>query len=110
MERAINETERRRAKQLAFNEANGIVPRGVQKPISDILEARSGKAARGKGPNRKVAESGSPAYGTLDPEQIQSEIRRLEKEMFSRARELEFELAAQLRDQVQHLKEQLLCT
>jgi len=110
IERALAETKRRRDRQLAFNEAHGITPRGVVKPIVDVMEgARSeapGKpAARG---GKKQGSVGSGMGPAATPEQIAKEIRRLEAAMLKHARELEFEEAAACRDAIQGLKERLL--
>ena len=111
MQRAIDETERRRAKQIAFNEAHGIVPRGVKKDVKDILEgavvpgARSGKR-RGLA---KAAEDGGRYESELrSPSEINKRIRQLEEKMYALARDLEFEAAAQVRDEIQSLRDKLL--
>jgi excinuclease ABC subunit B len=105
MERAIKETERRRAKQVAHNEQHRITPVGIQKRVMDILEARY---APGKAGNRKrqmVAEPYS-AYdiGELASQDIWKTITRLEEKMFQCAKDLEFEEAAKIRDQIAKLK------
>ncbi|WP_210395025.1 excinuclease ABC subunit UvrB [Motiliproteus sediminis] len=107
MQRAIDETDRRRDKQLAFNQANGITPKGVTKSVADIMEGArvpGKKAGRGA---RKVAES-SPVYQTdpaaLSAKELSREINRLEDQMYQAAKNLEFEKAAQYRDQLQALK------
>ncbi|HEX5345468.1 MAG TPA: excinuclease ABC subunit UvrB [Duganella sp.] len=104
MERAIGETERRRAKQIAFNEANGIVPRGVKKIIKDMIDGvYSEKAAK---EDLEVAQE-TAKYEAMSEKQISKEIKRLEKAMLDHAKNLEFEKAAQVRDQLHHLKQQL---
>ncbi|TFW13923.1 excinuclease ABC subunit UvrB [Duganella callida] len=104
MERAIGETERRRAKQIAFNEANGIVPRGVKKIIKDMIDGvYSEKEAKEV---LQVAQE-TAKYESMSEKQISKEIKRLEKAMLDYARNLEFEKAAQVRDQLHHLKQQL---
>jgi excinuclease ABC subunit B len=104
MERAIGETERRRAKQIAFNAANGITPRGVHKIIKDMIDGvYSPQEAREE---REVAESAAK-YEAMSEKQISKEIKRLEKLMLDHAKNLEFEKAAQVRDQLHKLKEQL---
>ena len=104
MRRAIEETERRRKKQMAYNEARGITPLGIRKAVADILEARHDpRHAKGRR-ERKLAEPAAPIY--LDsPEAVARQIERLEKEMYAKARDLEFEEAARLRDRIQELKE-----
>ncbi|MBP1203965.1 excinuclease ABC subunit B [Duganella sp. 1411] len=104
MERAIGETERRRAKQIAFNAANGIVPRGVSKSIKDMIDGvYSPQDARD---NRQVAQEAAK-YESMSEKQISKEIKRLEKAMLDHAKNLEFEKAAQVRDQLHGLKQQL---
>nr|WP_315261396.1 excinuclease ABC subunit UvrB [uncultured Duganella sp.] len=104
MERAIGETERRRAKQIAFNEANGIVPRGVKKIIKDMIDGvYSEKEAKEV---LEVAQE-TAKYESMSEKQISKEIKRLEKAMLDHAKNLEFEKAAQVRDQLHHLKQQL---
>jgi excinuclease ABC subunit B len=111
MQRAIGETDRRRLKQLAFNAANGIVPRGVVKDIQDILEGATVPGARSnkrKGMAKAAEESARYEAQLQSPEQIGKRIRQLEEKMYQCARELEFEAAAQLRDDIQKLRERLL--
>jgi excinuclease ABC subunit B len=104
MEKAIGETERRRAKQIAFNQANGITPRGVHKVIKDMIDGvYSPEQAREE---LAVAET-SAKYEAMSEKQISKEIKRLEKQMLDHAKNLEFEKAAQVRDQLHKLKEQL---
>ncbi len=112
MRRALDETQRRREKQLAFNEEHGITPRGIQKGVTDVMEgaraqgADGDSAPRGKG-KRKPARPGQGAATATDlkPEAIVRQIKRLEGEMFKRARNLEFEEAARLRDEIERLKQ-----
>ncbi|MES2162766.1 MAG: excinuclease ABC subunit UvrB [Pseudomonadota bacterium] len=104
MERAIGETERRRAKQIAFNTANGIVPRGVHKVIRDMIDGvYSPQDAKEE---LQVAQE-TAKYESMSEKQISKEIKRLEKTMLDHAKNLEFEKAAQVRDQLHHLKQQL---
>ncbi|RFP20501.1 excinuclease ABC subunit UvrB [Duganella sp. BJB488] len=104
MERAIGETERRRAKQIAFNTANGIVPRGVHKVIRDMIDGvYSPQDAKEE---LQVAQE-TAKYESMSEKQISKEIKRLEKAMLDHAKNLEFEKAAQVRDQLHHLKQQL---
>lgn len=102
MRRAIDETERRRARQQAFNAANGITPRGVVKRIKDIIDgvynADDAKA------ELKVAEERA-RYEDMSEKQIAREIKRLEKQMLEHAKNLEFEKAAAARDQLAKLRE-----
>jgi excinuclease ABC subunit B len=102
MKRAIDETERRRAKQIAFNEANGITPKGVQKKIKDMIDGVYSNAA-----TRNMAEAEETAkIEGMSEKQISKEIKRLEKLMIDHAKNLEFEKAAQVRDQLHILKQQ----
>jgi excinuclease ABC subunit B len=111
MQRAIDETERRRNKQIAFNEANGIVPRGVKKDIRDILEGATVPGARSnkrRAAAKAAEESGKYESELRSPSEINKRIRQLEEKMMQCARDLEFEAAAQLRDQIQTLRQRLL--
>lgn len=111
MQRAIDETERRRAKQIAFNEQHGIVPQGVKKDVQDILEGAvvPGSRSRKRGAAAKAAEENARYEAQLNsPSEITKRIRQLEEKMFELARDLEFEAAAQLRDEIQKLRERLL--
>jgi excinuclease ABC subunit B len=103
MGRAIDETERRRAKQVAYNQAHGITPRTVEKAVADIMEG-----AHPGGPMRadryaKVAEEVAE-YAGLSPVQMAKRIKELEKQMYQHARDLEFEEAARIRDRIRELE------
>ena len=110
MQAAIDETDRRRTKQVEFNEAHGIVPRSVARPIVDVLEGARSDAAekesrgKGKGKGSRVAEE-AVDYRTLEPAQIAKKLQQLEQKMYQHARDLEFEDAARVRDQIRQLKE-----
>ncbi|WP_299315705.1 excinuclease ABC subunit UvrB [uncultured Halomonas sp.] len=111
MRRAMEETERRRAKQIAFNEEHGITPTTVTRSVADILEAAQAPGRKGKGRRgeRKVAEPEAiydPA--DLSPQQLAQELTRVEDAMFEAAQNLEFEEAARLRDRLHQLKERQL--
>ena len=111
MERAIGETERRRNKQIAFNEANGIIPKGVFKDVQDILEGATVPGSRSKkrkGMAQAAEESARYENELRSPSEITKRIRQLEEKMYALARDLEFEAAAQLRDEIQKLRDRLL--
>lgn len=106
MKAAIEETDRRRAKQVEYNTEHGIVPRSTVRPIVDILEgardaANDEPTRRGKG--RRVAEPAED-YRSLSQAQIAARLKALEMRMYQHARDLEFEDAARLRDEIHKLK------
>lgn len=101
MQRAIDETERRRAKQIAYNELHGITPTAIKKKVSDVMDLGQDADLP------KVAEKIKLAKGKT-PYQLQAEIKQLKQKMLQHAKDLEFELAAQLRDQIHQLREALL--
>ena len=101
MQKAIDETERRRAKQIAHNEAHGITPKGVSKRIKDIIDGVFDLETAQK--ELKVAQE-LAHYQHLDAKVLTREIKQLEKEMLACARNLEFERAADMRDKLNELK------
>ena len=104
MRRAIGETERRRAKQVAHNAAHGITPQGVTKRIKDIIDGvYNQESAR----QELKAAQNQARYKVMGEKEMTREIKRVEKEMLEAARNLEFEKAAQLRDDLQRLKQRL---
>ncbi|MFC4762327.1 excinuclease ABC subunit UvrB [Dyella koreensis] len=112
MQAAIDETARRREKQVSYNEAHGITPQSVVRRIADIMEgARSEGGSRGRGAKaaraRAVAEQGAD-YAALSADQASAMIKRLEAQMYKHAENLEFEDAARLRDQIHQLREKAL--
>ena len=106
MQRAIEETDRRREVQEAHNLANGIVPTQLSKPITDIMDVGDGRSD-GKTKLRKVGES-TKTYQSLTPAELMANIAELEKKMFQSAKDLEFEKAAGLRDQIEAARTQLV--
>ena len=111
MERAIGETERRRNKQIAFNAVHGITPKGVFKDVQDILEGATVPGSRSKkrrGMAQAAEESARYENELRSPSEIAKRIRQLEEKMYQLARDLEFEAAAQLRDEIHKLRERLL--
>ncbi|HEY0878116.1 MAG TPA: excinuclease ABC subunit UvrB [Zeimonas sp.] len=102
MRRAIDETERRRTKQIAFNASRGIVPRGVRKQVRDMIDGVY-DATQSRIDLRAAQEQSR--YETLGEKGLAREIRRLEKAMLEHAKNLEFEKAAQTRDQLAALKQ-----
>jgi len=101
MQRAIDETNRRRRKQLEYNVRHGITPRGIQKAVTDIMEGA--RAVAPAPAQKRGGKSRTPA--DLRPEALVKEIKKLETEMYRRARNLEFEDAARLRDEIEQLKQ-----
>jgi excinuclease ABC subunit B len=103
MKKAIGETERRRARQIAYNEAHGITPRSIVKKVRDLIDGvyseKAGKEAEKLELQRAQVED-------MSEKDIAKEIKRLEKQMLEHARNLEFEKAARVRDQLALLKEQ----
>ncbi len=101
MKAAMDETERRRNVQMAFNEANGIVPKGVTKRIKDIIDGVYDKDEALR--ERKVLQE-QASYESLSEKQIAKEMKRLEKAMHDSAKNLEFEKAGEYRDQLKALR------
>ncbi|MDP4598805.1 MAG: excinuclease ABC subunit UvrB [Pseudomonadales bacterium] len=106
MRRAIDETERRRERQEAHNTANNIIPFGVRRMVTDIMEGARESARNKRG---KVAEGkGSYTLGSMTQAEIEKQIAVLEKSMFQAAKNLAFEDAANLRDQIEELRQQFV--
>ena len=107
MQRALDEMERRRTVQLAFNREHGITPAGIHKSVPDVME---GAYATGPGKVRilrKVAEE-FREYRDLTSDQVMAEVKKLEDQMYAHARDLEFEQAAKIRDHVEDIKARFL--
>ncbi|WP_440863879.1 excinuclease ABC subunit UvrB [Symbiopectobacterium purcellii] len=107
MQRAIQETERRREKQQTYNEAHGIVPTRLNKKIDDILQLGR-PTAKGKGRGSRKAAEPAAEYMVLTPKALEQKIRELEGQMITHAQNLEFEEAAALRDQIHALRERFI--
>ncbi|WP_316674628.1 excinuclease ABC subunit UvrB [uncultured Tolumonas sp.] len=107
MRTAIEETERRRSVQQAFNQEHGITPKGLNKKVVDVMQLGGVTKLSAKASRNKVAEEAAH-YQRLSPDALAKEIKRLENQMFEHARNLEFEQAAGLRDQIHELQQQLL--
>ena len=105
MRRAIDETERRREKQIAHNKAQGITPTTVRKAIADIMEGAHAGAPLPAKEYARVAEI-QAEYAAMTPQQMAKRIKSLEKQMYQHARDLEVEEAARLRVQIQQLRAQ----
>ena len=100
MQRAIDETDRRRNKQIEYNQQHGITPKGIQKSVNDILEgARFGKSS-------KKLPGLSSTYALMTTDELAKKIKLLEKQMHQHAQNMEFELAAKIRDELIQLREQ----
>ncbi|AMO56326.1 excinuclease ABC subunit B [Endozoicomonas montiporae] len=108
MDRAMKETERRRSKQLAHNEKHGITPKSVKKSVADILEGAVTPGKKKGAKARKVAEPAASYDVALTPEAMAKKISELENQMMEHARNLEFEEAASLRDQISRLRDKAL--
>ena len=105
MERAIAETSRRRDKQLIYNQEHNITPRGIVKRIIDVMDVGDSKSGRGKKRFDRAAEDAT-RYDQLNAKQFNAKLKQLENDMYQHARDLEFEQAANLRDQISEIKEQ----
>lgn len=104
MQRAIDETERRRTRQKLFNKQNNITPHGVHKRIKDLIDGVYDSKSETE--HQKVAQI-QARYAAMDETQLAKEIQRLEKAMLEAAKSMEFEQAAQYRDEIKNLKNKL---
>ena len=104
MQRAIDETERRRTTQIEYNETHGITPKGIRKAVADIMEGAHSDSGQSQRRMAKVAEE-YRRYAESDPEALARRIEELEQRMYKHAENLEFEEAARLRDEVRQLRE-----
>ena len=109
MERAINETQRRRDKQLAFNEENGVVPKGIEKSVRDILEGARRMPTRARGARDTKVTNDRASFSqdvmNMTPAALSRKLSQLENTMAEHAKNLEFEEAAAVRDQIAELKQ-----
>ncbi len=103
MQHAIDETDRRRAKQIDFNKAHGITPKGITKAITDILDGAYTDKKTISRTYQTVAEDVAE-YKTMTPELLMKKIKKMEEKMYQHARDLEFEEAAQVRDEIHKMK------
>ncbi|HOY22890.1 MAG TPA: excinuclease ABC subunit UvrB [Cellvibrio sp.] len=110
MKRAIDETNRRREKQIEHNTLNNITPKGIRKSVQDIMETSvvPGAGSRAARNRAAVAEKQGKYAVNIDPKNLWKSIELLEKQMFQAAKDLEFEVAGKLRDQIEHLKKKAL--
>jgi len=102
MVEAITETRERRAIQMAYNEEHGITPKSIVKAVEDILERERDEAAQDEKDDIRIRKAG---YNLLDSGQRKKYIKELEAEMLQAAKDLEFERAAVLRDEIKNIKE-----
>lgn len=105
MKAALDETARRREKQIAHNLAEGITPTSIAKRVHDVMKL--GYEAADATPSRRAAEK-QPEYARMSPEKLAKLLAKLEKEMRAAAQNLEFELAAKKRDELRKLRESAL--
>ncbi len=111
MQRAMDETERRRNKQREHNEQHGIIPQGISKPVEDIMEGAyrsSSKSRAGAGKSSKIQEYSREDYAKMSPAELGKLITQLEDQMYEAAKNLKFEKAAGYRDQMAELNAALL--
>ena len=112
MQRTLDETQRRRDKQTAHNEAHGITPTSISRSVADIMEAGQAPGAKktnGRGNERKVTDPAVQYDPTgMGPDELAKTVNKLEDAMFEAAHNLEFEQAGKLRDQLHVLREKQL--
>ncbi|MDH5358174.1 MAG: excinuclease ABC subunit UvrB [Gammaproteobacteria bacterium] len=103
MKRAIDETDRRREKQLAYNKEHGITPKGVIKAIRNSLDDKQDEARNDRKYIEKVAEE-QAKYAALTPKQLAKRLQQMEQAMYRHAQNLEFEEAAKIRNEMEHIR------
>jgi len=104
MQKAIDETERRRKKQLAHNKEHGITPKSVEKAVMDVMQAGYSDTKESTKQYAKVAEE-KIEYNAMSPSQLEKQIAEMEKKMYQHAQNLEFEEAGKLRDEISHIRD-----
>jgi len=109
MQRAIDETDRRRERQREYNKEHGITPKSIIKAVSDIMEDARSLSPAERDQQRKVAETAAQ-YQHMQPAELGKSIAEMESKMIQHAQMLEFEEAAEIRDQIKRLREQVLRT
>ena len=107
MQKAMTETDRRRTKQLAYNKKHHITPKGIAKAVHDILEGARTDVTTNKQRFLKVTEE-QAYYAALPPEQLAKKIKQLERDMLNYAKNLQFEEAAETREQLKNLKQKII--
>ena len=105
MKAAMDETDRRRQKQVEYNAAHGITPKSVVRAVMDVMEGARAEPDEARGKGRKVGEADAD-YAAMDPGKLAARLKQLEAKMHQHARDLEFEDAARVRDEIHRLREQ----
>ncbi|MFO8155336.1 MAG: excinuclease ABC subunit UvrB [Pseudomonadota bacterium] len=108
MRRAIDETERRREKQIAHNEAHGITPKGIEKKVADVMETGYAGAPNAAAERYAQVADEVAEYQALPPGELKKKLEELEKEMLDKAQNLDFEEAARIRDRIRVVRENSL--
>jgi excinuclease ABC subunit B len=108
MQRALDEMERRRAVQEAYNKRHGVIPKGITKDVADVLEGAYSAARKSANKGRSKRRDLAIEYTGLSEQELLLKLDELEKQMYLRARDLEFEKAADLRDEINMLKRDFL--
>jgi excinuclease ABC subunit B len=103
MQRAMDESQRRREIQVAYNQEHGITPQSIQKAVQDIIKRDESGSTASFDQAQRFAEDGLE-YASLTPTQLSKELKKLEKKMLAHAQDLEFEQAAAVRDQIEHIR------
>jgi len=111
MQKAITETNRRREKQIKYNQERGIIPQALNKKVGELLDIGQGAINKAKGKTKSKAnriEEPQASYLANDPKALQKEIKKLEQQMYKFAQDLEFEKAAAVRDQLHQLRQKFI--